>query len=143
VGKEYPSFAVTISEEWLKEWYDLFSRASGKSVPPTRLPHNWPAILTAHGTACLFNTWEDLGVDPLELRLAAEEFEHLAAPAAGEEIVGRLQIQEISESVEPETGIEEQVDLIVEFHDRVGRKLAVYKCSYRIPRTHTDARPIC
>ena len=51
-----------------------------------------------------------------------------------EEIHGRLRILEISEHVEFETGIEEQVDFVVEFHDRKGLKLAVYTCSYRIPR---------
>lgn len=81
------------------------------------------------------NLWEDLEVDPLEVRLVREEFEHLVAPVVDQEIKGRLRIEEISDHVEPETGIEEQVDLTVEFHDRSERKLAAYHCSYRIPRT--------
>jgi hypothetical protein len=135
VGKEYPPFAVTLTEDWLRQWRDLFALVSGLSAPQTSVPTNWPAILTLHGTACLMNIWEDLGVDPLEVRLVGEEFEHLLPPVVGEEIEGRLRIEEISECIEPETGIEEQVDFAVGFRDRFGSKLAVYACSYRIPRT--------
>jgi hypothetical protein len=134
VGKAYAPFVVSLAEDWLTEWYGLFSRASGIAAPPQGLPVNWPAVLTLHGTACLLHVWEDLGVDPLEVRLVGEEWRHSGAPAIGEEIQGRLRIREIGEHVEFETGIEEQVDFVVEFHDRKGLKLAVYTCSYRIPR---------
>jgi hypothetical protein len=133
VGKAYAPFAVILTEDWLAEWYALLSRAAGNSSPSPGLPLNWPAILTLHGTACLLHVWEDLVVDPLQVRLVREEWRHLAAPQVGQEIQGRLSIEEISEHVEPETGIEEQVDFAVEFHDLAGRKLAVYACSYRIP----------
>jgi hypothetical protein len=131
----YPPFAVTLTEDWIRGWHDLFALVSGLSAPQTTVPTNWPAILTLHGTACLMNTWEDLGVDPLEIRLVGEAFEHLLPPIVGEEMEGRLRIKEISECVEPETGIEEQVDFTVAFHNRLGGKLAVYSCSYRVPRT--------
>lgn len=134
VGKAYAPFVVSLGEDWLVEWHELFARASGIASSTRGLPVNWPAILTHHGTACLLHLWEDLGVDPLEVRLVSEEWKHLGKPVVGEEIRGSLRIEEISEHAEYETGIEEQVDLSVEFHDGKGCTLANYVCSYRIPR---------
>jgi hypothetical protein len=77
--------------------------------------------------------WEELGLDPLELRLITEEFQHSREPVAGEPLNGRVRVEELSEHMDPDAGIEEQIDLAVQFQDAGGRDVARYRCSFRVP----------
>jgi hypothetical protein len=94
---------------------------------------NWPAILTLHGTACLMTVWEDMGVDPLAARLIAEKFAHFRDPSSDEQLTGQVQVEDVRETVDSDTGIEEQVDLLVDFWDSSEQLIATYQSSYRIP----------
>jgi len=133
VGKKYPVFAVIVSEAFRRQLWELFRSASSAAAIPESLLANWPAILTLHGTACLMTVWEDMGVDPLDVRLVSEDFDHFREPETNEELSGRVQVEDISQSVEPDTGIEEQVDLLVDFRDPSDKLIANYRSSYRIP----------
>jgi hypothetical protein len=42
-------------------------------------------------------------------------------------------VEDISQRVEPDTGLEEQVDLLVDFRDPSQKLVANYRTSYRIP----------
>jgi hypothetical protein len=133
VGKKYPAFAVIVTEAFRRQLWELFRSVSSAAAISESLLANWPAILTLHGTACLMTVWEDLGVDPLNVRLVNEKFDHFREPAANEELIGQIHVEEISQSVEPDTGIEEQVDLLVDFRDPSDKIVANYRSSYRIP----------
>ena len=133
VSKKYPPFSVFVSEGFRRELRDLFRSASPTQVSTGSALSNWPAILTLHGTACLMTVWEDMGVDPLAARLIAEKFAHFRDPSADEQLTGQVQVEDISETVESNTGIEEQVDLLVDFRDSSKRLIATYQSSYRIP----------
>jgi len=89
--------------------------------------------MTLRGTACLIPIWEDLGVDPLEAALVEEEFQFHKDPVMGERITGVVTLEEIDEFVEPAKGIEEQVDLRVDFRDSKQDPIATYRCAYRVP----------
>lgn len=91
-------------------------------------------MLTARGTACLMGLWEELGVDPLSIRLVAQSFRHSRDPAYGETLAAALTIEDVSEHVESDRGIEEQVDLVIRFRDSNAGIVAEYRCSYRILR---------
>jgi hypothetical protein len=147
VGKEYPPCSVEFDANLGVQLKELFGRISSKleetssgssPEPPSQLSFIWPAILTLRGTAGLLTVWEDMGVDPMHIRLVREEFEHHKIPAGGHGLVGKITIEEIVERVEPEEGIEDQVELLVEFTDARGILLATYRCSFRSP----VARPV-
>jgi len=134
VGKEYPPFSVRLSADLAHELETVL----GITVPEPEQPHGpppliWPALMTSHGTACLIPLWEDLGVHPLDPRLISEEFTYLETPTHGEELNGCVRIEDIGEHVEPDIGIEEQVDLCIEFRNSQDNPVASYRCSYRIP----------
>jgi len=141
VAKEYPSFSVELSEDLCAKVDRLFGsissiRSSAPDVPtsePRTPPLIWPALLTLHGAACLLIVWEDLGVDPMLVRLVREEFRYLTTPGWGEKLLGTVRIDDITEHAEPEQGIQEQIDLLVEFRNSAAGLLATYHCSYRIP----------
>lgn len=140
VGRSYPSFTVPLTED-LSRGLDAVlgcnPPAMGLSWPPSPV---WPAVAASRGTACLLNVWEDLGVDPLTVRLVAEDFLHHRAPVLDEELMGRVMVEDVHEHFEPDRGIEDQVDLLVEFTDRAGSAVASYRCSYRVPVAVTAAR---
>ena len=121
-----------VSEAFRRQLWELFQSISSIASPPEPLLSNWPAILTLHGTACLITVWEDMGVDPFDVRLISEQFAHFRDPEADEELTGQVHVEDISQSVEPDIGIEEQVDLLVNFRDRSDRPVANYRSSYRI-----------
>jgi hypothetical protein len=77
--------------------------------------------------------WEDLGVNPLDVRLIKEACRYHAIPVRGEKLTGTVSIEEIDEEVEPGRGIEDQVDLVVAFSNLVGTIVATYRCSFRVP----------
>jgi hypothetical protein len=78
----------------------------------------------------------------MDVRLGKEEFIHTRHPAFGEQLTGRVTVEELSEHAEALRGIEEQVDLSVTFWDASGARLAVYRCSFRIPvAVPIDGRP--
>lgn len=79
------------------------------------------------------SVWKELGVDPLELRLIQEESQHRLDPVAGEALSGRVRVEDLSEHADPTMGIEEQIDLSVQFRDSLGRDIAQYRCSFRAP----------
>jgi hypothetical protein len=133
VGKEFPPFVVEISQEFSRVLTLLLRTSPPFECPSWPPPSNWPAFLTFHGTACLMTIWEELGVDPLELRLVREEFRHMLAPVAGEPLNGRVCVEDVSEHIDPNVGIEEQVDLAVYFRDLRGSDVAEYRCSFRVP----------
>jgi hypothetical protein len=83
------------------------------------------------------SVWEKLGVDPLRVRLIREAFAHFREPKPRERLFGRMTVEDLSDHMEPGHGIEEQVDLLVRFHDAAGELLAEYRCSYRVPVAQT------
>lgn len=141
VGRSYPSFTVTVTED-LARALDAVLGCSPPSTGPSWPPNPvWPALAVSHGTACLIHVWEDLGADPLTVRLVAEEFRHYRDPSPGEELTGRVTVEDVGERFEPDRGIEEQVDLLVEFTDRGAAAVASYRCSYRSPVAVTQPIP--
>ncbi len=136
VGKEFPQFQVEITEEFSAQIMELFRAMD--PPPGGGLPSNWPAFMALQGTACLFTVWEELGVDPIGLRVFQEEFVHLRRPKLGESLFGRVTVEDVSDHMEPSQGIEEQVDLAVRFHDSDGHLVAKYRCSYRVPVAQTS-----
>ena len=137
VGKEFPLFDFEITEEFSEQFMALFQRTD--AAPLRSLPSNWPAFMALRGSACLMSVWEELGVDPLEVRLIREEFLHFREPELREPLFGRASVQDVSDHMEPDRGIEEQVDLAVRFHDAAGELVAEYLCSYRLPVARTNA----
>ncbi len=143
IGKEYPEFSVTIEHDLVARFNSLLENACGAHGDRsqwndhdglgTTIPLAWPSILTFHGTACLISVWEDLGIDPVRTRIVEESFNFLKFPEPGEELKGSLCVEEIEEKISPDGGIEEQLDLSVEFSSLEGELLATYTCSYRIP----------
>ncbi|MBI4962970.1 MAG: hypothetical protein HY913_06830 [Desulfomonile tiedjei] len=132
IGKKYPAFAVALSVAFQRQLWELFQSISS-ITRPSGPSANWPAILTLHGTACLMAVWEDMGVDPLDARLIKEDFAYFRDPEADEELTGQVHVEEITQSVESDSGIEEQVDLLIDFRDRSNKPVANYRSSYRIP----------
>lgn len=135
VGKQFPPFKVTISEHLSRSLLELAQPADSQNLPSWPPPTNWPAIMTLHGTACLMNVWEELGVDPLDARVAKEEFRHFGRPTPDEELTGRVWIDDIREFIDEESQICDQVDLAADFFTADGARLAAYRCSYRVPVT--------
>lgn len=143
IGKEYPEFSVTIEHDLIARFNSLLESACGGhcSEAPDKsddsvmnsIPVAWPSILTFHGTACLISVWEDLGIDPVKTRIVEESFNFLKFPEPGDELKGSLCLEEVEEKISPDGGIEEQLDLSVEFSSLEGELLATYSCSYRIP----------
>ncbi|HMK34899.1 MAG TPA: hypothetical protein VK463_07535 [Desulfomonilaceae bacterium] len=134
IGKTFDSFTIEISPDLFTELDELISAvARAEPWPP---PVNWPVILTLHGTACLITLWETLGVDPLEIRLVHEEFVHYRTPEPGETLVGIPCVRDVSQHLEDNSRMEEQVDLSVEFRRESGATVAGYRCSYRVPLTN-------
>ncbi len=136
VGKEFPPFRVEITEKFSVQVADLFPAV--EPSPASGLPSNWPAFMALQGAACLLTVWEELGVDPMELRLVREEFLHFRRPELRESLSGRVTVEDVSDHMEPSQGIEEQVDLAVRFHDSDGDLVAEYRCSYRVPVARTS-----
>lgn len=138
VGTEFPPFGVEIRDDFIDQMTAL---VQGEASPArSSLPSNWPAFMALRGAACLMSVWEKLGVDPLGVRLIREEFGHFREPKAHERIFGRIIVEDVSDHMEPDHGIEEQVDLAVRFLDAAGELLAKYRCSYRIPVAHQTPR---
>jgi hypothetical protein len=133
VGKQFPPFSVRISQSFVQELLDLTRIPVLPPLPPWPPPSSWPALLTAHGTACLMEVWEELGVDPLQARLVEEEFQHFLDPVPDETLTGSVTVGEVTQHLEPSRGIEEQVDLAVSFHNAATRLLATYRCVFRVP----------
>jgi hypothetical protein len=142
VGKEYPEFSVTLDHDLIERFTGLIRDvvqmdSEPQAKPPeddkVHVPIAWPAILTFHGTACLINVWEDLGIDPMQARMVAESFDFHKTPEPGAELMGSLCVEEVEEEIGPDGGMEEQVDLSVEFKSSSGELLATYICSYRVP----------
>lgn len=148
IGKQYPEFRVTLDQELIDKFDSLIKRSTfidNKPVYETKMsradtiPIAWPAILTLHGTACLINVWEDLGIDPMQARIVEESFDFHRTPRPGSELKGSLCVEELGEEIGPDGGIEEQVDLSVEFKSPEGELMATYICSYRV--TVAKGRP--
>ncbi|MBI5249648.1 MAG: hypothetical protein HY912_09145 [Desulfomonile tiedjei] len=135
VGKQFPPFKVKISEQLSRSLLDLTQPSEAEKGPSWPPPSNWPAVMILHGTACLINVWEELGVDPLEVFLSEEEFLHFCAPLPDEELTGYLRIEEIREFLDEESQICEEVDLWADFFNAVGAHLAAYRFSYRVRLT--------
>jgi hypothetical protein len=133
IGKEFPPFTIAVTEDLSEEFSSIIRIPGGESVPSRPPPSIWPAVMTFRATACLIPVWEDLGADPLAVRLIREEFLHERTPDPGEELRGRVRIGEITEEVEPDGAIEDQADLVVDFTDSSGGLVASYRCRYRIP----------
>jgi hypothetical protein len=134
VGKEYPPFSVSVTDDLSRDFRKIFNLSHlESSAPASNPPLIWPALMTGRGTACLIPVWEDLGVDPLKPKLMKEKFHYYDALVQGEQLVGRVCIEDINERVEPGKGIDEQVDLLVEFKNSRGSLVASYRCSFRIP----------
>lgn len=133
VGKEYPPFYVSLSEDLSREVENAVRISPPQSIPSWPPPLIWPALMTLRGTACLIPVWEDLGVDPLEAALVEEEFQFHKDPVMGEQITGVVTVEEIDEFVEAAKGIEDQVDLRVDFRDSNQDPIATYRCAYRVP----------
>jgi hypothetical protein len=131
VGREFSPFLVEVTEELSEEVMDLVQSAA--PLPRGSLPSNWPAFMAMQGAACLMTVWEELGVDPLGLRLIQEEFAHYRGPHARESLFGRACVEDVSDHMEPGHGIEEQVDLVIRFQDSAGNLVSEYRCSYRVP----------
>jgi hypothetical protein len=138
VGTEFPPFTVEMGDDFLDRVTTLVQ--GGVSRPRGSLPLNWPAFMALRGAACLMSVWEKLGVDPLGVRLIHEEFVHHREPKPLELLVGRMRVEDVSDHMEPLHGIEEQVDLLIRFHDSASELLAEYRCSYRVPVARTQGR---
>lgn len=123
---------MKISEHLSRSLLELAQLAQSENLSLWPPPSNWPAIMTLHGTACLINVWEELGVDPLETFLYAEEFRHFAAATPDEELTGLVWIDDIREFVDDESQICDQVDLAADFFTADGVQLAAYRFSYRV-----------
>lgn len=134
MGKQVDRFTAELSPSLFSDLAALFSVPSA-NIDSQRPPVNWPAILTFHATACLMPVWETLGVDPLEVRLVAEEFLCEQPPQPGQLLTGIIRIEELSEWVENDGTIEEQVDMVVAFANAAGESVAEYRCGFRIPLT--------
>jgi hypothetical protein len=135
LGKKFRRFTIEITEDLITEFRELFTEGEPDSPLPAALPLTWPMLLTLRGTACLIPVWEELGADPLHMRLVAEEFEYDREPVLGEELTGQVRIADMDEIVSADHGIEQQVDLAVDFFDRHDRRVALYRCSYRLSLT--------
>ncbi len=135
VGKRFPRFKVNISEQPFRSLLDLIQPHDSEKIPSWPPPSNWPAIMLLHGTACLINVWEELGVDPLRSFLAREEFHHLSSPEPGEELTGWLLIEDIKEFVDEDGQIFDQVDFAADFSNARGVRLAEYRFAYIIALT--------
>jgi hypothetical protein len=133
VGKAYPAFAVIVSAAFRNQLWELFRSVSSGNLPSESLLSNWPTILALHATAYLTTVWEDMRVDPLGVRLVSEEFAHFREPQENERLSAQVHVEDISQRVEPDTGLEEQVDLLVDFRDPSQKLVANYRTSYRIP----------
>jgi hypothetical protein len=133
VGKAYPAFAVIVSAAFRTQLWEFFRSASSRNAPSESLLSNWQAILALHATAYLTTVWEDMRVDPLGVRLVSEEFAPFREPRDDEELSAQVRVEDISQRVEPDTGLEEQVDLLVDFRDPSQKLVANYRTSYRIP----------
>ncbi len=135
VGKKFPRFKVIISEQLFRSLLDLIQPHDGEKIPSWPPPSNWPAVMLLHGTACLINVWEELGVDPLRVFLAAEEFRHLSSPEPDEQLTGSLWIEDIKEFVDEDGQISDQADFAADFFNAAGVRLADYHFTYRIAVT--------
>jgi hypothetical protein len=133
VGKEFPPFTVELDEHGARDLVSLLLPQSFPETPSWPPLCNWPAPLTLRGSACLMAVWEELGVDPLHLRLIREDFRHHEEPVSAGVLTGRIRIEDISEHVDAIHGIEDQVDLAVSFRDKGGSPVAEYRCSFRVP----------
>lgn len=132
IGKTYPPFAAEVSASFCLDYNRLLNVKGLPEFSPDRPPLNWPALMTLHGTACLLPLWEDLGVDPLETRLFRERFVHQRPVECGEPLTGVLTIDDVTEQVEPNSHIEDHIELRVDFADSAGAPVATYHCSFRI-----------
>ncbi|MFC1835287.1 hypothetical protein ACFL2Q_11220 [Thermodesulfobacteriota bacterium] len=128
VGKAYPSFEVTITQDLSLNLRKILGLSTAVSDPPLV----WPKVLTLHGTACLMPIWEDLGVNPLHVRTVGEKFRYGEAPRHGEELTGTVFIDWIEEGLDPDQGIVEQIDINVVFHNSRGKRIATYEASFRV-----------
>ena len=134
IGKAFPPFTVEYPETLAQGFDGLFSSAGCSAPRRSSPPSNWPAVLALHGTACLLTIWEELGVDPLSVRLVAEEIRHVSELRFGQRITGRVTVEDVREHVEPDRGIEQRVDLAITFEDSaLKRPVATYRCSFRVP----------
>ncbi len=133
IGKKYAAFTVELSESFCRDFNSRLNITGPDESPPDRPPLNWPGLMTLQGTACLLTLWEDLGVDPLEVRLVKERFVHQRSVECGEGFTGVLTIDDISGQVETDGRIEDQIELNVNFKDSSGMPVATYQCSFRIP----------
>ncbi|MBI5568970.1 MAG: hypothetical protein HY914_03410 [Desulfomonile tiedjei] len=141
VGKQFPPFSVRISQSFVQELLDLTKIPELPPLPPWPPPSSWPALLTAHGTACLMEVWEELGIDPLRVRLVEEECQHFLDPVPGETLAGSVTVGEVTQHLEPSRGIEEQVELDVVFQNSATRLVATYRCVFRVPlMPHTQSQ---
>jgi hypothetical protein len=141
LGKEY-AFSICIGRDFPGGLAELINRHFSQAEElPRSLPSNWPALATLHGTAGLLHVWEDLGVDPLQVRLATESFRHQREPLYDEELMGRLTVEDLHELTNPNAGVEQQVHLLVRLCDRSGQEVATYQCSYRIPIATWHPKP--
>ncbi len=132
LGTKFPPFSIEVPEDLITELQEIFPSDESHRESTGWLPLTWPTVLTSRGTACLIPVWEELGVDPIRMRLVAEEFHYTRQPHPGEELFGRVRVADLDEIVSPERGIEQQVDLNVDFDDSTGQRVASYTCSYRL-----------
>jgi len=133
IGKSYQPFSVELSEAFCRELSELVQTSPRVILTASFPPVHWPAILTRHGTACLMRVWEDLAVDPLQVRLVREEFDHSRPAAFGETLSGSLSIEDVTEHFEPAEGMFQTVHLQARFVDAAGAPVATYKCSFAFP----------
>jgi len=132
IGKTYHPFTVTITEGLCRDFRDLFLQVVSPEPLPLRPPLNWPALITLHGTACLVPLWEDMGVDPLAVRLVGEQFVHHRRVSLDETVFGELSIRDIAEHAGTDGTLAEDVDLEVVFRDSAGSGVSVYRLRFRI-----------
>lgn len=133
LGKKFPKFTIEVTEDLISGFQDLFRYDASDTALQRELPLIWPVVLTSRATACLIPVWEELGVDPLEMRLVAEEFHYSRQPEIGDELTGQVRVDDLDEIVSPDHGIAQQVTLAVDYVDSTGREVASYRCSYRLP----------
>jgi len=140
VGKDYPLFRVILSAELLHDLRELVRPWLRDSEEPPLRPSVWPGFLALRGSAGFAQVWEDAGVNPLELHLIMEEAQLFEDPPIAQEIVGLLRIEDITERMEPDRGIEDEIRLSVTFRNTAGREVASYHCAYRIPLAVASTR---
>lgn len=137
IGRTYPDFHIALSDALCTAFDRVFAGVGLPMGAVSGPPYIWPGLLTCHGTACLLTVWEDLGVDPLSVRLVNESFEHHCSVSIGEKLLGRVTIESVNEVYGPERGIEQEIGVSTSFFRDDGNPVAGYSGVFRIPAART------